>query len=213
MATLARNWWLLVLRGIAAILFGVFALLWPGATLASLVVLFGLYSLVEGGTSLVLAFMKAEGRTGTWILHALVGIGAGILTFAYPGITAITLYAIIAGWAIAKGIVEILVASDLRHAGGDVGTIVFAGDLIDPLRDTPHRPSGGRCDGAGRHHRGLRLPRRYRLGDVRRATAQRRRCSLARTGPRKAPSRRLFPPDTIIRLPLPHLFRIGRRPR
>jgi uncharacterized membrane protein HdeD (DUF308 family) len=129
MATLARNWWLLVLRGIAAVLFGVLALLWPGATLASLVLLFGIYSLVEGVTSLVLAFMRAEGRTGTWVLHALVGIGAGILTFVYPGITAIALYAIIAGWAIATGIVEIFVASELRDAGGDVGTVVFAGIL------------------------------------------------------------------------------------
>jgi uncharacterized membrane protein HdeD (DUF308 family) len=116
-----------MVRGLAAILFGVLMLLSPGASLASLVILFGVYSLVEGVTSLVLAFRKAEGRTGTWVLHALVGIGAGVLTFTYPGLTAVALYGIIAGWAIVTGIVEIFVASELRRAGGSVGTITFAG--------------------------------------------------------------------------------------
>ncbi len=127
MTSLARNWWLLVLRGVAAIVFGILTVVWPGASLATLVLLFGAYSLVEGFTSLALAFMKAEGRVGTWILHALVGIGAGIVTFVYPGITAVALYAIIAGWAIATGVIEIVVASVLRGAGGRVGAIVFAG--------------------------------------------------------------------------------------
>jgi uncharacterized membrane protein HdeD (DUF308 family) len=126
MATLARNWWLLVVRGVAAILFGILTVVWPGASLASLVLLFGIYSLVEGLTSLVLAFTGAEGRTGVWILHALIGVGAGIATFAYPRLTAVLLYAIIAGWAVATGIVEIIVASQLR-AVGRVGSIVFAG--------------------------------------------------------------------------------------
>jgi uncharacterized membrane protein HdeD (DUF308 family) len=129
MATLARNWWLLVLRGFAAIVFGVLAIAWPGASLASLVLLFGVYSLVEGGTSLGLAFMHAEGRTGTWVLHALIGVGAGILTFSYPALTAVALYGIIAGWAIATGVVEIFVALALRDVAANVGSIVFAGSL------------------------------------------------------------------------------------
>jgi uncharacterized membrane protein HdeD (DUF308 family) len=129
MATLARNWWLLVVRGVAAIAFGILTVVWPGASLASLVLLFGIYALVEGITSLALAFARAEGRTGKWILHALVGIGAGALTFLYPSITSLALYGIIAGWAIATGVVEISVASELRGVtGGEgVGTIVFAG--------------------------------------------------------------------------------------
>lgn len=127
MATLARNWWLLVVRGAAAILFGILTVVWPGASLASLVLLFGIYSLVEGLTSLVLAFMRAEGRTGVWILHALVGIGAGILTFSYPGITAVSLYTIIAAWAVVTGVIELVVASQLRGAGRGAGRVLFAG--------------------------------------------------------------------------------------
>jgi uncharacterized membrane protein HdeD (DUF308 family) len=127
MAVLTRNWWLLVVRGLAAIAFGVLTVAWPGASLAALVALFGIYCLVEGFTSLALAFMQAEGRTGTWILHAIVGIGAGVLTLTYPGMTSLVLYSIIAGWAIATGIVEIWVASELRGAASGVGTIIFAG--------------------------------------------------------------------------------------
>jgi len=131
MATLARNWWLLVVRGVAAILFGILTVVWPGASLASLVLLFGIYSIVEGLTSLVLAFARAEGRTGTWVLHALVGVGAGVATFAYPALTAVALYALIAGWAVATGIIEIAVASQLRGSGRG-GSIVVAGVVSSP---------------------------------------------------------------------------------
>jgi uncharacterized membrane protein HdeD (DUF308 family) len=127
MEILARNWWLLVLRGVAAIAFGVLMIVWPGASIASLVLLFGAYAIVEGLTSLGLAFMKAEGRVGTWIVHAVVGVVAGVLTLAHPAITAIALYAIIAGWAMATGIVELFVAVALRGLGGRVGVVVFAG--------------------------------------------------------------------------------------
>jgi uncharacterized membrane protein HdeD (DUF308 family) len=117
-----------VVRGAAAILFGILTLVWPGASLASLVLLFGIYSLVEGLTSLALAFVHAEGRTGVWILHALVGLGAGILTFSYPGITAVSLYTIIAAWAVVTGVIELVVASRLRSAGrGAAGRVLFAG--------------------------------------------------------------------------------------
>jgi len=127
MATLAQNWWLLVLRGAAAIVFGLLTLVWPGASLASLVLLFGAYSLLEGATSLGLAFMRAEGKLGTWLLHAVVGLGAALVTLGYPALTAVALYSIIAVWAIATGIVEIVMASQLRALIGSVGSVVFAG--------------------------------------------------------------------------------------
>src|SRR5271166_4840685 len=165
MKTLARNWWLLVLRGVAAIAFGVLTIVWPGASLASLVVLFGVYSLVEGFTSLGLAFMKAEGRVGTWIVHSVVGVAAGVLTLAYPGITAIALYAIIAGWALATGIVEIFVAVALRGVGGRVG---------DSVRHPARRASGGRGAGTRQRHRHHGRRERHCLGGVRRAVASRR---------------------------------------
>src|SRR5678815_2901282 len=125
--SLAKNWWLLVVRGVAAIAFGVLTLIWPGKALATLVLLFGLYALIEGVTSAVLAVMRAENQTGTWVLHAIIGIGAGLITFVYPHLTAIGLYAIIAGWAVATGVIEIMFASQMKGVLDRVGLIVFSG--------------------------------------------------------------------------------------
>ena len=45
---LRRNWWMLLVRGVAGISFGVAALLWPGLGLAALITLFGLYAMIDG---------------------------------------------------------------------------------------------------------------------------------------------------------------------
>ena len=117
MAVLARNWWAVGLRGLIAILFGLAALFWPGITLFAPVFLFGVYALVDGVLSLVAAFHAAEHHTPWWplLLVGLAGIAAGLLTFFYPGITAIALLYIIAAWAIVHGITEIIAAFQLRR--------------------------------------------------------------------------------------------------
>lgn len=110
------NWWLLVVRGVLALLFGVLALFWPGLTLLALVLLFGVYALLDGCTAIASAVSGQ--RTGHWwslILEGMVGIGAGVAALVWPGITAIVLLAIIALWAIITGIFEILAAVRLRQ--------------------------------------------------------------------------------------------------
>ena len=116
---LADNWWLLLLRGIAAIVFGVLAFFWPGITLLTLVLFWGAYALVDG----VLALWAAiSGRVPTmtpgprwWLgIVGLSGIAAGIMTFAWPGITTFILLMFIAAWAIVTGIFEIVAAIRLR---------------------------------------------------------------------------------------------------
>ncbi|HEY7057711.1 MAG TPA: DUF308 domain-containing protein, partial [Vicinamibacterales bacterium] len=89
---MAKNWWLMVLRGVCAILFGVIAWIWPGVTIGALVLLWGLYAFADG----VLAFAAAvTGRTETpwWLLiiEAIVGVAAAAAAFLYPGMTAIVL--------------------------------------------------------------------------------------------------------------------------
>jgi uncharacterized membrane protein HdeD (DUF308 family) len=117
MAVLARNWWAVGLRGLIAILFGLAALFWPGITLFAPVFLFGVYALVDGVLSIVAAFRAAEHHTRWWplLLVGLAGIAAGLLTFFYPGVTAIALLYIIAAWAIVTGILEIIAAFQLHR--------------------------------------------------------------------------------------------------
>ncbi len=104
--TLTANWWALALRGLAAVLFGLLTFFLPGITLVTLVLLFGAYALVDGVFN-VLAFFRVASHQWALLIEGVVGIIAGLLTFAWPAITAIALLYVIAFWAILTGIFEI----------------------------------------------------------------------------------------------------------
>ncbi len=126
--TFRLNWWLLALRGLVAVLFGVLAFMWPGATLITLVWLFGAFALVNGILSLVLA-AKTKGypKVGSLIFGGLLGILAGLLAFVMPGITALGLLILIAAWAIVTGIMELVAAVRLRKIINNEWLLVLAG--------------------------------------------------------------------------------------
>jgi uncharacterized membrane protein HdeD (DUF308 family) len=112
---LAKNWWLVLLRGICAIIFGILAFVWPGITLLTLVILYGAFALADGVFALSAAVMGGSPAPRWWLAIAgLLGIGAGVLTFLWPGITALVLLFFIAGWAIASGVMQIVGAIRLR---------------------------------------------------------------------------------------------------
>jgi uncharacterized membrane protein HdeD (DUF308 family) len=113
---LSRTWWVLLLRGLVAIAFGILAWLQPGITLAALISLFGAYALVEGilGVWAAIAGRKENEVWFVLFLSGLVSIGIGILAFLAPGVTALVLLFYIAVWAIAKGVLEIAAAIRLR---------------------------------------------------------------------------------------------------
>jgi uncharacterized membrane protein HdeD (DUF308 family) len=127
--TLRLNWWLLALRGLVAVLFGVLAFLWPGITLITLVWLFGAFALVNGLLSLVLAAKAPKGypRFGSLIFGGLLGILAGLVTFVMPGITALGLLILIAAWALVTGILEIIAAIRLRKIITNEWLLILAG--------------------------------------------------------------------------------------
>jgi uncharacterized membrane protein HdeD (DUF308 family) len=113
---ISRNWWLIVLRGVCAIVFGVLAWSQPGLTLATLVLLWGVFAFADG----VLAFSAAiSGKAGTpwWalVLEGLVGLAAGIAAFFLPGMTTLVLLYLIAAKAIVAGVLEIVAAIQLRQ--------------------------------------------------------------------------------------------------
>jgi uncharacterized membrane protein HdeD (DUF308 family) len=116
LSALTRHWWIFLVRGALAILFGLGAFFWPGITLAALVVLFGAFAFADGFMTLVAAIQGRAAIQHWWIylLEGLAGIGAGVLTFFWPGITAVVLLAFIAAWAIVTGILEIVAAIRLR---------------------------------------------------------------------------------------------------
>jgi len=112
---LCRNWWLILLRGIAAIVFGLLTFVWPGVTLLTLVLFYGAFALVDGVLAIAAAVMGGQPAPRWWLaLIGLLGIAVGILTFAWPGVTALVLLLFIGGWAIATGILQIVGAIRLR---------------------------------------------------------------------------------------------------
>lgn len=113
---LSSRWWVLLLRGLIAIAFGVLAWLQPGISLAALVLLFGAYALTDGILGIGLAIAGRKEHEGWWLLllWALISIGAGILSFFAPGVTALALMFYIAAWAIATGVLGIVAAIRLR---------------------------------------------------------------------------------------------------
>jgi uncharacterized membrane protein HdeD (DUF308 family) len=128
---LAKNWWLLLLRGIAGIAFGLLAFAWPGLTLVVLIFLYGAYALVDGVAALAAAISGRGSRapTGWLVFVGLLGIAAGLATFLWPGITALVLLVMIAAWSILHGVFEIVGAIRLRREIENEGLLVLSGLL------------------------------------------------------------------------------------
>jgi len=127
--TLARNWWVVLLRGIAGIIFGLLTFFAPGISLAALVLLFGAYAFADGILAIVSAIRTRSDNQHWWVLiiEGILGIAAGILTLIWPGITALALLFLIAGWAVATGALEIAAAIRLRKVISHEWLLVLAG--------------------------------------------------------------------------------------
>jgi len=117
LANLARNWWTLVLRGVIAIVFGILALAQPGSTLQALVLLFGIWALLDGVLALINSIGAAQSHEPWWplLLLGLLSVAAGLVALRWPGITALALLFVIGYWAIFRGVLEIAAAIRLRH--------------------------------------------------------------------------------------------------
>lgn len=127
---LAKNWWLLLLRGIAAILFGFLAFAWPGLTLVTLVLLYGAYALTDGVCAIIAAITGGAPGSRWWLAIAgVLGVCVGVLTFMLPGMTALILLFTIAGWAIAIGVLQIIGAIRLRKEIDNEWLLILSGAI------------------------------------------------------------------------------------
>jgi len=126
---LHRTWWMLLLRGLFAIVFGVLTWVLPGVSLAALVLLFGAYVMADGILGVWSAIMGRKEHEHWWVMliAGLLGIAVGVLTFLAPGVTALVLLFYIAIWAIATGVLQIVVAVRLRKEMRGELLLILAG--------------------------------------------------------------------------------------
>jgi uncharacterized membrane protein HdeD (DUF308 family) len=128
---LGDYWLLFLLRGVAAILFGVLSLFWPEVSLTTLVLLYGAFVLVDGVSALVAGFLgKTVARSRWWLLVVgLLGILAGVVTFVWPGMTTLILLYFVAGWAVSTGVFQIVGAIRVRKEIDNEWLLIVNGAL------------------------------------------------------------------------------------
>ncbi len=138
--SLAERWWLLVVRGVVAIAFGLLALAEPDIAVVTLVIFFGTYALFDGAFNLMLAAKSGAdgGRWGWLLFDGLASITAGLVAFVWPEISALALLVVIALWALVTGVGEIVTSIRVRRqvhgewmlAASGVLSIIFGGALL-----------------------------------------------------------------------------------
>ncbi|ATL49520.1 hypothetical protein COR50_21365 [Chitinophaga caeni] len=128
---IAQNWWLFILRGVFAILFGLIAFFWPGITIQVLTIFLGAFLLVDGVFACYngIKIRKSDSQYWVLILEGLLGIAAGLVVFFWPGPTVIFLIYMLAFWAIFTGVLEIIVAIKWRKEMENEWMLILAGVL------------------------------------------------------------------------------------
>ncbi|MFG1700523.1 HdeD family acid-resistance protein [Nonomuraea sp. NPDC049309] len=129
MVDIARSWWLILVRGLAAVVFGILALAWPGLTLLVLVIFFGAYALVSGVSELFAGFRHGAQSRAWLIISGILSILAGIIALVWPGITSLALLFIIGVWAIVSGVSEIVAGIHLRKQIDNEWLLIVGGAL------------------------------------------------------------------------------------
>ncbi|HKZ73951.1 MAG TPA: HdeD family acid-resistance protein [Steroidobacteraceae bacterium] len=110
--SLLDQWWVMVVRGVLAILFAVLALAWPQITWIVLLALFAALAITEGVASLVAAVRARDWGWRFW--YGVLSLAIGVVTIIWPGPASLALLIWIAAWAITRGIFDIAAAITLR---------------------------------------------------------------------------------------------------
>ena len=146
-AILADNWWIVALRGVLAILFGIGAFVLPGATMLALVALFAAFAILDGAFGIAQALRGARRRErwGLLFLNGLIGIAIGVAAVAWPDITVLAFVFMIAAWALISGALMLGTAFGLKTSHGRwllvfgatvsmlYGTLLFVSPFVGAL--------------------------------------------------------------------------------
>jgi uncharacterized membrane protein HdeD (DUF308 family) len=126
-----RNWWMYLVRGLFAVLFGILAIISPSSTELALVLLFGAYVLMDGALAVAagIASYRSFDRWWAVLLEGVTGIVIGVMTFFWPTITALALVYFIAIWAVFTGIFEIAAAIEFRRVISGEWAMILGGLL------------------------------------------------------------------------------------
>jgi uncharacterized membrane protein HdeD (DUF308 family) len=129
--SLSHNWWVIVLRGLAGMAFGLVTFFAPGISLAALVLVFGAYAFADGVLAIISAIRRERPGDRWWLLllEGIAGIAAGVVTLLWPGLTALVLLYVIAAWALVTGVLEIAAAIRLRKAIKGEWLLILSGIL------------------------------------------------------------------------------------
>ena len=127
----ASHWWIWAFRGLVAIVFGVLTFVWPGASIESLVLIFGFYAIMDGIFAVVEAFKRAHTDKRWWalLLEGLAGVVLGAVAVMFPGSVAVAFVYVLGLWAIVTGVLEIIQAIRARHEIQGEGWLILGGVL------------------------------------------------------------------------------------
>ena len=128
---LSENWWMVLIRGSAALIFGLLTWFYPFISILIMVMFFGVYALIDGVLGVVIAINGRRTHQDWWLMliWGMVSILAGIMTFFVPGITWLVLITFIAIWSLVSGILQIIAAIRLRKSIRGEGWMIVAGML------------------------------------------------------------------------------------
>ena len=108
----------LIIRGTAAVLFGILVVVWPGVSVLVMVILFGIYAVFDGVTNIV-QYVTRKRRRSVWqLVGGIISVLAGLVAFVWPGITALSLALVIGLWAVILGVSQLALAFEVKRTLG-----------------------------------------------------------------------------------------------
>lgn len=127
--SLADHWWVVFVRGLCAVIMGILAVMLPGITLVSLLMVYGVFAIADGITAIWIGLKARHERRIWWemVISGALAIFAGILVSAWPGLTAMIFVIMIGVFAIMRGVMEIVAAIQLRKVIDDEWMLILSG--------------------------------------------------------------------------------------